>query len=177
KSHETYARQHHGFRAFALAEWFIGCRIRQLHRRAGSVACDGRGEDQDGYSEDERSDHKSNHKITSHLTGFSLCVSCLFHKLQRSRVHAIALSRGPRAIVKNVPQVRVATSAFHRCAPHAKRAVADLLHVLFGNRLVETGPARARLKLCIGTEQRRAAANAAISSLLVVVPVLARESH
>src|ERR1043165_2094264 len=72
--------------------------------------------------------------------------------------------------------MRVATSAFHRRAPHSKRGVVDLLHVLFGNWLIEAGPARTRLKLCVGVEQRRAAANAAIDTLLMVVPVFAGES-
>ena len=47
--------------------------------------------------------------------------------------------------------------------------------VLFGDRLVETGPARARIVLGFRREKRRSATDAFVYAIFVVLVVLARE--
>src|SRR5512146_2944102 len=56
-------------------------------------------------------------------------------------------------------------------AAHAETAVFDRRNVLLGNGRRKTRPAGAGLELCIRIEQRRAATDAAVNSLLMLVPV------
>src|SRR5262249_51199303 len=74
-------------------------------------------------------------------------------------------------------QVRVAAGAGHAGAAYAEGVVVQLFDGFFCDRLPEAGPPGARLKLRFRTEQRGAAADAAVDSRLMVVPVLPRERH
>ena len=90
-------------------------------------------------------------------------------KIQRRGIHAVAQAGRLRAVVKDVPQVRVASRAQHLGASHEKRAVGFGAHVLFGDRLIEAWPSGARLELGIRIEQRRGAADAPIQPFRVVL--------
>src|SRR5258708_32508236 len=74
-------------------------------------------------------------------------------------------------------QVGITQSASHGRARHAESAVLDVLNVLLGYRLPETRPAGAGFKLGIGTEKRVAAADAAVETFVMRVPVFAGKSH
>src|SRR5580700_10925444 len=83
-----------------------------------------------------------------------------FDETERQRVHAVAESSWPGAVVEDVAEMRVAEAAGNRGALHAERRVRDFEHIFLGNRLPEAGPASAGLELGIGAEERRAAADA-----------------
>src|SRR5260370_37280721 len=74
-------------------------------------------------------------------------------------------------------QVGITQSASNGRATHAKSVVLDVLNVLLGYRLPETRPAGTGFKLGIGTEKRVAAADAAVETFVVCVPVCAGQSH
>lgn len=74
-----------------------------------------------------------------------------------------------------MPQVSIAAAAVHGRAAHSERLILHQLNILFGQRLPETRPACTGFKLCLGAEQRSAAADATVNPVLVHVPVLARE--
>src|SRR5262245_13866383 len=68
-------------------------------------------------------------------------------------------------------QVGIAAAAQH-LRPHREPAAVLLQrHVALGERLPETGPARSRVKLRPGVEQRLPAADAGIDTVLLRVPV------
>src|SRR5215472_12289651 len=71
----------------------------------------------------------------------------------------------------------IAAAASHSRAHHAEGAVANLFHVLRRDRLPEAWPAGAGIELGAGVKKRRAAADAAIQTLVMLVPVLTGESH
>src|ERR1700722_4013049 len=64
----------------------------------------------------------------------------------------------------------VALAALDFCARHSHGFIAGLDHVLLGDGLPEAGPAGARLELGFGAEESVVATDAAIDSLVVVVP-------
>src|SRR5262249_46895382 len=80
-----------------------------------------------------------------------------------------------RAIRKDVAQMSVTPPASDSRTHHAKGGIAGLFHVFRGQGLREARPACARLKLCIGVEERRTTADAAIETVVVVVPVVSGE--
>src|SRR5438552_3416358 len=79
----------------------------------------------------------------------TLLLLLLWLQLQRCRVHAIAHSRRPRAVGKNVAQVCIAAGATHFGAAHAVGAVGVFLDRAFGNWLVKARPAGAGIKFCL----------------------------
>src|SRR6266478_2396923 len=85
-------------------------------------------------------------------------------QIERGGVDAIAHPGGPRPIVKDVPQVGVATAALHFRPPHPVTCIRLCLDSFFAGRSIETGPPRARMKLCFVTKQGLTAANALIRS-------------
>ena len=64
----------------------------------------------------------------------------------------------------------VALAALDLRARHSEAFVGGLNHVFFCEGLPEAGPAGARFKLGLGAEKSVVAADAAIDSVLVVVP-------
>src|SRR5262249_51988801 len=74
-------------------------------------------------------------------------------------------------------EVRVTAGAGHGRAAHAEGVVIELFHVFLRDRLPETGPTGARLKLGFRAEQRGAAADAAIDPRFMVIPVLSGKRH
>src|SRR5579864_8114647 len=84
---------------------------------------------------------------------------------------------GFRSVVEDVAEVRVALGASD-CGPkHAEHGVPNLAHVFGGNGSPEAGPAGSGIKLGVGAEKRIVAADAAINSFFVQVPILAGECH
>src|SRR5437667_11988876 len=63
-----------------------------------------------------------------------------FFEFQRGGVDAIAEASGPRAVVKDVPEVRVADAAFDFRALHTEARVAGELDVLFRDGRPEARP-------------------------------------
>ena len=98
-------------------------------------------------------------------------------EIEGCRIHAKARPGGPWAIGKNVSQVRIALSTKRFHAPHAVARVGFRSHFSRIQRLRETGPTSARLKLGSAIEQFGATACAAVRAVFVVIPVLARESR
>ncbi len=90
-------------------------------------------------------------------------------ELHRHRIHAVAQAGGPRAIVENMAQMRIATGADHLGAHGTETGVGLLDYILLGNGLPETGPAGARVELGIRVIQRRGAADAAERAMTVLV--------
>src|SRR5262245_42831947 len=101
----------------------------------------------------------------------------LFTRLepQRRRVHAIPLPRRLRAVVEDVPEVRVAAAAHDLGAAHEPAVVRVLGHAALRHRRPEARPAGAGVELRRAVEQRLAAADAAVDAVGLVVPVLAGE--
>src|SRR5215472_15469050 len=71
--------------------------------------------------------------------------------------------------------MRIASRAQHLGPLHEKRAVALGLDVLRRDRLIEARPSGARFELGVRAEQRVAAADAPVDSLLVILGVLVGE--
>src|SRR5207249_4148050 len=73
------------------------------------------------------------------------------------RVQAVAQAGGRRAVGKHVTEVAVTPPAADLGADHPGTRVADGSDVIGIERLEEAGPARARLELRLGPEERQAA--------------------
>ena len=67
----------------------------------------------------------------------------LLLQLEGRRVHAETLVGGRRSIVEDVSQMSAAPLAYHLDAPHAVAPVGVGADAIFGDGLVEAGPARA----------------------------------
>jgi len=76
-----------------------------------------------------------------------------------------------------MPQVRIALSAKRFHTPHAMADVGFRAHFTGVQRFGKTGPSRTRFKLGGAIEEVRAAAYAAVDTVFVVIPILARESR
>lgn len=94
------------------------------------------------------------------------------YKVERNRVHAIALMCWWRTVVEDMPKVGVATRAQHFDAVHAMRVVVVVRDAVLADRFKETWPAAFAGELRAGPEQLIAADRAVIRSLDVAVPVL-----
>jgi len=90
-------------------------------------------------------------------------------KFQRDGVQAIPVAGWFGAVGENVTEVGVAAGAQHLNAIHAVAVVGDCGDVVGVNRLEETRPAGAGVKLGSGTEQRQATTDARVDTGLVVV--------
>src|SRR5450631_1183858 len=73
--------------------------------------------------------------------------------------------------------MRITFSARNGASQHAVACVMGSLNVLRGNRLPEAGPAGARFKFGLRTEQRVIATNASVEPFIVQVPILSAEGH
>lgn len=98
-----------------------------------------------------------------------------FGEFQRYGIHAVAQARWLRTVVKDVPEVCVASAAGNRGALHAQAIVRSLQDILFGDRRPKAGPTRAGFELGDGTEKSRVAADAAEHALIMNIQKLARE--
>jgi len=67
-------------------------------------------------------------------------------------------------------KMRIALAALDLSARHSEAFVAGLIHVFLGDGLPEAGPTGARFKLGLGAEESVVAADAAIDSVVVIVP-------
>ena len=110
-------------------------------------------------------------KILVRLSALSLLL-----EIQRSRVHAIALAGGRRAIGEYVSQVGIAGAAFHFRTRHAIAAVRALGYAAGAYRRVKAGPASTGFELGVRVEQWRATADAVIDSSFFVIPIFSGES-
>ena len=101
----------------------------------------------------------------------------MLDEAQGGGVHAVTQSRRFGAIVEDVTEVRIAFGARDSGTNHPESTVANLRHIFFGDRLPEARPARAGIEFRSRIKQRIVAADAAVQSLLVQVPVLAGEGQ
>src|SRR5882672_12835065 len=107
------------------------------------------------------------------ITAFSAppaCALLLRLEIQRRRVDAVALARRLGAVGKDVAEMGGAAGAMHFRAGHEEAAVGLRLHGLLPGRLIEARPARAGIELGRRIEHRRAAADAGIHAVVVMVP-------
>src|SRR5579884_4081126 len=96
-------------------------------------------------------------------------------KVERDGVHAVALTGGRWAIVEHVAEMRSTSPAQHFGPQHPMGGVFNQLYVLPIHRIVEAGPARARLKLGGGAEERGPTGRAAIRAVVLGVYVATGE--
>src|ERR1700733_3527392 len=96
-------------------------------------------------------------------------------EVQGHRVHAVAQPGRPRPVIEDVTQVRVTAPARYGGALHSQAVVTALHDVLLGDRLPEAGPAGAGIELGARVEQLRAAADAGIQSIGVILVIRAAE--
>src|SRR5260370_7284996 len=85
--------------------------------------------------------------------------------------------RGRRPIVKHVSEVCIAFLAAHLITSHAVGRVFRDVDILFRQRRPEARPPCARFKLGGRTEQRISAADAAVNTLFMILPMLAGEGE
>src|SRR5438132_3754678 len=97
------------------------------------------------------------------------------NELQRSRVHAVAQAGGLRSVRKDVAQVGVTAAAANLRALHEPAIIRMSRDSVFADRLPETRPAGAGVKLRFRVEERLAAADASVEAGLLGVPVRAGE--
>src|SRR5690242_8853062 len=98
-----------------------------------------------------------------------------FDEAQLHRVQAVALASRRRAVGKHVAEVAAAARADLLGAHHAVAGVADIADVRLVVRPEEARPARARIELAVGAEQRQSAEAAGIDAGLLVVEEHAAE--
>src|SRR5215813_9990105 len=96
-------------------------------------------------------------------------------ELERRGVDAVALPGRLRAVVEDVPEVRVAPRAVHLGPAHEEARVLLGLDRLRRGRLEVRRPAGAGVELVIRAEERLTTAHAAVRAAIVVVPVHAAE--
>src|ERR1700686_563309 len=96
--------------------------------------------------------------------------------LEGRRVDAVPLVRRPGAVVEYVSQMGITLRAENLSAAHEKTLIRFSADVFARDRLGKTGPARAGIKLGVGVEERRNAADAGIGTRILAVVVLPRES-
>src|ERR1700681_831305 len=85
--------------------------------------------------------------------------------------------RGRRPVVKHVSEVSIAFLATHLITDQAEGCVCPDVDILFRQRRPEARPPCARFKLGGRTEQRISAANAAVNTLFVILPMLSGEGE
>src|SRR5712691_2892821 len=106
-------------------------------------------------------------------------VGCLFVLLvcivqtERGTVDAVAQAGRGRAVGKHMAQVGITTAAGDLCASHPVAGIALKSDVVLIQWLPEARPARARVKFCLGAEQRLATAHAVIDARGFGVRILA----
>src|SRR6185436_2784070 len=91
---------------------------------------------------------------------------------QRRRVDAVAQAGRSRAVVEDVPEVRIAGAGPDLDTAHVVRGVALGRHVRLVDRLLEARPAGFRVELVERAEERLAGRDVDEDAGLVVVPVL-----
>lgn len=100
----------------------------------------------------------------------------IFGQVERDRVDAIAQTGGGWAVRKNVSQVGVTTGAEDLGAAHEEAIVLFRFNAITGDRLPKARPTRPRVEFRLGGKKVVAAARAAISPLLLGVPVFSAKS-
>lgn len=96
-------------------------------------------------------------------------------KIQRNRIHTKPLKSWRRPIIKNMPQMRVAPATEHFCTVHAMRVINLIYNRSNPYRLIKTWPAAGTRKLGVRFKKLVAANGTVISTLGIVLPVLARK--
>src|SRR4051794_7636646 len=96
-------------------------------------------------------------------------------ELERRRVHAVAKAGRTRPVGEDVTEVRPARRTRRLDPAHPERPVLARRDASVLDDIEEARPARARLELRAGVEQRGAADHAAVRALGMVVPVDAGE--
>ena len=88
----------------------------------------------------------------------------------RSRIHAVTETGWTGTVIEDVTEVSVALAAGDRRSLHPQAHVAYLDDVLLGNGLPEARPARTGFKFRLRAEDGVIAADAAIKTMVVVIP-------
>src|SRR5438034_4698534 len=109
--------------------------------------------------------------------GNPFLVSRRLDKPQGHRIHTISKAGGPRPVIEDVAQMRIAAPARNRCPGDPKEMVSRFLDILFGERRPKAGPASARLKLGLRAEESRVAADATEETPLVQIPIGPGKGH
>src|SRR4029077_12100504 len=110
------------------------------------------------------------------LHRFSFLTLLLRREVERRRVHAVAQPGGPGTIRKNVAQMRIAAGTARLGASHAITGVGMFADVLAVGGGKEARPSGSRIEFCFRAKEQCAAADAVVRPVIVLVPVLARES-
>src|SRR6202158_6392826 len=97
------------------------------------------------------------------------------HELQRASIHAIALSRRIRPIVKDMTEMGLASGAAHLRPAHEHRAILLLGNGALRGRGIKARPAAAGIVLGVGSEKRISAAHADIHAFAFFIEIGARE--
>src|SRR5690606_34742094 len=114
-------------------------------------------------------DRRSRTDVSPSTRGFSLR-----HEFQSHAIHAVAQASRRRAIVENMAEMPATAAAMHLSACHEKLAIhagADRTV----DRLRETRPASAAVKLGLRREQRQIASGAVVSPGCIVLVERTRE--
>ena len=93
-----------------------------------------------------------------------IAILLLLVQFQRQRIDAIAQACGPRAIVENMTQVRVATAAQYFGAVHSVRMIRMFFHNFIVGGRGETWPTTARVELGIGSKKLLATTDTLINA-------------
>ena len=104
-------------------------------------------------------------------------LSAVFYKPKRGGVHAVSQPGGLGSIVEDVPQVSSALGAGDGGANDSEARVVRFGDVFWSNRRPEAGPSSSGIEFGRRVEQRIIAADAAINSPVVQIPVLSRKGH
>jgi len=105
-----------------------------------------------------------------------LCCDVILTKRECDGVHTVAQPSWRRSVIEDMSEMRSAPRArnFHS---EDRGGRAAFVNRFFADRLRETWPAGARIKLGCGVEQRGITANATVETFVVQVPVLPRKRH
>src|ERR1700730_10547143 len=99
------------------------------------------------------------------------------HEMQRYGIHAVTQASRPGAVIKHVPQVRVAQPA-RDCIPlHAEAVIRGFNDIDPGDGLPEARPAGSGIKLRAGIVKSGVATDAPVYPIGLVVIVFAGERH
>jgi hypothetical protein len=94
-----------------------------------------------------------------------------FGKSHCHRIHAITQTGWTRAIVEQVPQVRVTQPARNSCSHHEQGVVRGFQDIVFRDGRPKARPARAGFEFGLGIKQRGIATNTAENAFLMIAGI------
>jgi len=96
-------------------------------------------------------------------------------EIERCGVHAVSLPCRLRAVREQMPQMRVTTGAQDLDPLHSMGRVRFRCDIFVVYRHEKAGPSGARFEFSLRAKQFSAAGGTAVQTILVIVPILARE--